>query len=392
MTELLIKLFVKDKDDTANVAVRERYGVLAGFVGIAANTLLCISKFIIGALTGSVAVQADAVNNLADIGSNVVTLAGAKLAARPATRIHPYGQARMEYVAALVIALLIVTIGFQLGRESVEKIIMPAEVEFTPAALAVLLLSIGVKLWMGLFTANVGRRINSAAMSAATTDSLCDCISTGAILLSSVANFIWKVNFDGYIGVVVAIFVVYSGVKIVRSAISPLMGEAPSKELVKELADRLTSYDGIIDTHDILIHSYGPGVSIASAHAEVRADGDVMKLHEIIDRAEAEIGRDMGMLLTIHMDPIETDNAALDRAHADVKEVIDTFGGKVLFHDLRMVPGETRNNLIFDIVVPAGTPRAKSAEIMADIDRLAKEKNPTYCCVISVDTDYCGML
>ncbi len=392
MTGWLIRSFIKNWQDTRSRAVREAYGVLAGVVGIAANALLCGVKFVIGLVTGSVAVQADAVNNLADIGSNLMTLLSARLAGKPADKEHPYGHARMEYIAALIIAFLILMVGFELGKESFGKIVDPEPVEFTVATMLALAASIAVKLWMGLFTANIGRRIDSATMSAATADSLMDCISTGAILVSSLLAYFFNVNLDGYIGLAVAGFVLYSGIKLVKETISPLMGEAPEPEFVKELADRITSYDGIIDTHDILIHSYGPGNIIASAHAEVNARGDVLELHELIDRIEMEVGRDMGMLLTIHMDPVEVDNPDVQRAKECIQTITAGLPVKTVFHDFRMVPGEKRNNLIFDLVVPMGISDEQVLELMRTIRQEARKVDSTYACVIQIDRDFSGLI
>lgn len=390
MTNWLIRLFVKDSENVSARSVREAYGMLAGAVGIAANTLLCALKFFIGMLTGSVAVQADAVNNLADTGSNIMTLLSARLAGRPADKEHPYGHARMEYIAALIIAFLILMVGLELGRESFGKIIHPENVDFTIGTMLALAVSILVKLWMGMFTANIGRRIDSATMSAATADSLMDCISTCAILVSSILAYFFGVNVDGYIGLAVAAFVLYSGIKLIKETISPLMGEAPSPEFVKELADRISAYDGIIDTHDILIHSYGPGNIISSAHAEVDASGNVLELHELVDRIELEVGRDMGMLLTIHMDPVEVDNPDVQRAKSAVGSIISELPVNITFHDFRMVPGEKRNNLIFDIVFPMGTGNDEIRDVERIIRKKAREFDPTYACIMQVDYDING--
>lgn len=391
MTDWLISRFVKESENTVNRKVREVYGTLAGWVGIAANTLLCALKFIIGMLTGSVAVQADAVNNLADIGSNLMTLLSARLAGKPADKEHPYGHARMEYIAALVIAFLILGVGFELGKESFGKILNPQRTEFTIGTMLALAVSILVKLWLGMFTAKIGKRIDSATMSAATADSLMDCISTGAILVSSMLAYFFGVDIDGYIGLAVAAFVVHSGIKLIKETVSPLMGEAPAPEFVKELADRISAYEGIIATHDILIHSYGPGNIIASAHAEVDARGNVLELHELVDRIELEVGREMGMLLTIHMDPVEVDNPDVQRAKAAVADVLEGLPVNVAFHDFRMVPGERRNNLIFDIVMPLGIRDEKEDELVSTIRRKVREFDPTYFCVIQVDHDFNGL-
>ena len=391
MTELLVRFFIKTPERTEDASVREAYGILAGIVGIACNLILCAMKFIIGIISGSIAIQADAVNNLSDVGSSAVMLIGSKMAGKPADREHPYGHARMEYIAALIIAFLILIVGFELGRESVLKIIAPEPVEFSVAMIVVLVLSILVKFWMSRFTSNIGRRIHSSTMSAATSDSISDVISTGAILISSVVGYFKGVNIDGYIGVIVAGFVLYSGITILRDTISPLMGEAPDPKTVAELTDRILAYDGIIGIHDIMVHSYGPGKRIASAHAEVRSDCDLMAIHETIDTAEREIGAQMGILLTLHLDPIEVNNAALNVAKDEIAGVLASIDPALRFHDFRMVRGENRTNLLFDIVVQPGM---KPEAVVALKQRVADEAarlNPAYHCILSVDVDHAGV-
>lgn len=391
MTELLVRFFIKTPERTEDASVREAYGILAGIVGIACNLVLCAMKFIIGIISGSIAIQADAVNNLSDVGSSAVMLIGSKMAGKPADREHPYGHARMEYIAALIIAFLILIVGFELGRESVLKIIAPEPVEFSVAMIVVLVLSILVKFWMSRFTSNIGRRIHSSTMSAATSDSISDVISTGAILISSVVGYFKGVNIDGYIGVVVAGFVLYSGITILRDAISPLMGEAPDPKTVAELTDRILAYDGIIGIHDIMVHSYGPGKRIASAHAEVRSDCDLMAIHETIDTAEREIGAQMGILLTLHLDPIEVDNAALNVAKDEIAGVLASIDPALRFHDFRMVRGENRTNLLFDIVVQPGMKPEAVAALKQRVADEAARLNPAYHCILSVDVDHAGV-
>lgn len=391
MTELLVRFFIKTPERTEDASVREAYGILAGIVGIACNLILCAMKFIIGIISGSIAIQADAVNNLSDVGSSAVMLIGSKMAGKPADREHPYGHARMEYIAALIIAFLILIVGFELGRESVLKIIAPEPVEFSVAMIVVLVLSILVKFWMSRFTSNIGRRIHSSTMSAATSDSISDVISTGAILISSVVGYFKGVNIDGYIGVIVAGFVLYSGITILRDTISPLMGEAPDPKTVAELTDRILSYDGIIGIHDIMVHSYGPGKRIASAHAEVRSDCDLMAIHETIDTAEREIGAQMGILLTLHLDPIEVDNAALNAAKDEIAGVLASIDPALRFHDFRMVRGENRTNLLFDIVVQPGMKPEAVAALKQRVADEAARLNPAYHCILSVDVDHAGV-
>ncbi len=390
MTDLLVKLFVKDADNTCDSKVREKYGVLAGVVGIVLNLILGAAKFIIGLLSKSIAIQADAVNNLADMGSSVVTVIGFKAANKKADKEHPFGHARIEYIAGLIIAFIILIIGLSLFKESVMKIIQPEEVKFSYITAIVLILSIFIKLYLSFFTSSIGKRINSHALMAATTDSICDVISTSAILVSSVAGHIFKINIDGYVGVLVAGFVVYSGIGIVKDTISPLMGEAPDPEMIKELSDRLMSYEEIIGLHDIIVHNYGPSRVIATAHAEVRADGDILHMHEVMDMAEREIGSAMNLLLTLHMDPIETDNRVLNIAKEQISTIIDGFEEKLHFHDFRMVSGEHNCNLLFDIVVPPSTDEERQAEIRSIVCQKAREKDSRYNCIIEIDIDYTG--
>ncbi len=391
MTKLLIRFFIKNPDNTAEPSVREAYGMLAGAVGIACNVILGAVKFLIGIMSGSVAIQADAVNNLADVGSSAVMLIGAKMAGRPADQKHPYGHARMEYIAALVIAFLIFLVGFELGKESLFKIISPEPVEFSFAMIAVLVSSILIKLWMSRFTAHVGKKIDSSTMSAATSDSIADVISTGAILVSSLVGYFGGINLDGYIGIVVALFVLYAGIGILRDTVSPLMGEAPDEKTVSELYSRILSYDGIIGIHDLMVHSYGPGKRIASAHAEVRSDCDIMAIHEVIDTAEREIGAEMGILLTLHLDPVEVDNAILNETREKIAALLREIDPAVGFHDFRMVSGENRTNLLFDVVVKPGMPLFEQQQLTKRIADAVREMDPSYYCILSVDMDFGGI-
>jgi cation diffusion facilitator family transporter len=390
MSEKLLKLFVKDYKNTESTAVRTACTVAAGWVCIACNIILCAAKLTIGLISRSIAIQADAVNNLSDIGSSAGIIFGAKAAAKPADREHPYGHGRLEYIVSLAIAFLVLMVGFSLAREAIGKIIEPESVDYSIAMLIVLALSIVVKLWMGYFTSGVGRHINSSAMSAAAADSVSDVVATGAILISSLVGYFFNINTDGYISLAAALFVIYSGIGIIRSVIGPLLGAAPDKETIIALKDLLMTYDGIIGVHDILIHSYGPGKTIASAHAEVRADCDLIQTHEIIDRAEREVGQKLDMLLTLHMDPIETNNKKLDRAREIVADVIENIDPSVHFHDFRMVSGEKTVNLIFDIVVSANTSEKEAESIRKRICEETREINPAFRCVITIDYDYTG--
>lgn len=391
MSEFILKLFVKDYRDTGNPSVRAACAVTAGWVCIACNILLSVSKFVIGLISGSIAIQADAANNLSDVGSSAGMIFGARAAAKPADREHPYGHARLEYIVSLAIAFLILTVGAALAKESIMKIIAPEPVDYSIAMLSVLVISMLVKLLMGSFTSNVGKLIGSAPMSAAAADSISDVVATGAILVSSLLGYFFKINIDGWVSLAAALFVLYSGIGIIRDTITPLLGAAPDKETVDELKRLLMSYDVIIGLHDILIHSYGPGKTIASAHAEVRADCDILATHEIIDRAEREVGEKLGMLLTLHMDPIEVDNEKLNLVKASIAKAIAGIDKRLMFHDFRMVSGEKNTNLIFDIVVPAGMSDAEADAVRDKIALAAKHIDQSYRCVISIDRDYLGI-
>ena len=361
-------------------------------MGIICNCLLAAGKLIVGHMTSSMSITADGLNNLSDGASSIVTLLGFKLAEKPADRKHPYGHARLEYIVSLAIAFIILMVGVTLAREAIDKIISPESVDYSIAMLIVLIISMLVKLWMGFFTADVGKRIGSSTMSAAAADSISDVAATGAIFISSVLGYFFDINIDGYISLAAALFVLYSGIGIIRDVMGPLLGEAPNKETVDELSTLLLSYDGIIGLHDILIHSYGPGKTIASAHAEVRADCDLLHTHEMIDRAEREVGEKLGMLLTLHMDPIETDNAKLTATRERIAKAIEGIDSAVHFHDFRMVSGEKTTNLIFDIVVPSGMNDADAEGIKLRIAKAAHDIDPTFRCVITIDRDYTGCM
>lgn len=388
MTEFLIRAFVRNPQDTKSPSGREAYSILAAVVAMVANFLLCTGKFIVGLWSGSIAIQADAVNNLSDIGTNVVTLVGFKAASRPADTRHPFGHARLEYIYGLIISFIILYVGFELGRESICKIINPTPILFSPVTMAVLLASILVKFWMSCFMRKIGTRIQSTALAATTTDSLCDVISTGAILVSTVIGYFYQINLDGYIGVLVSVFVLYAGVGILKDTINPLLGEAPDPALVQQLQQMLLAYDGINGIHDIVIHSYGPGRTIATAHAEVASDADILEIHETIDKAEREVSHALNLMLTIHMDPISVNDPRYNELSSRLDGILQAMEPPLSFHDFRMVPGEKQTNLIFDIVVPFGLKHDEISRIKSAIKEQMAQIDPSYQCVITVDSDY----
>ncbi|MEL7610090.1 MAG: cation diffusion facilitator family transporter [Bacillota bacterium] len=388
MTELLIKLFIRRPNDVDSLATRKAYGFLAAIVGITANVLLCASKFIVGAYSGSIAIQADAFNNLSDIATSAVALIGFKLSSRPADTEHPFGHARMEYISAMVIAFLILLIGYELGKESFSKILSPSPVAYSPVMLIVLGLSIVIKLWMGVFSRKLSRKIRSNTIAATMVDSLCDVLATGSIIVSILIGRFFGINIDGYIGLVVSGLILYAGVGVLRKASSTLMGEAPDPALVRELHQRLCAYDGINGAHDIVIHSYGPGRTLATAHAEVAPDADILEIHEMIDKAEREIGDSLNLTLTIHLDPLPIDDARSNEASALVSSVITRIDSRLSFHDFRVLIHEEKTNLMFDLAVPFGLSHERINQIKSQIKKEMNAIDPHCQCVITVDPGY----
>lgn len=386
MTDLLIKIFIKDPSDTRSQRGREAYGILSGIVGICVNVILCAVKFMIGLVSGSIAIQADAVNNLSDVGASVVTLIGFKAAGKPADKEHPFGHARMEYVSALIVAFLILIVGFELGKESVLKIIHPTPVNFSISTMIVLVVSILAKLWMSFFSTKIGRRIDSKTMKATALDSISDMVSTGVILLSVGIGYFTGRNIDGWMGAVVALFVLYAGFRVLRDTVSPLMGEAPKAELVKEISEKLLSYDGINGLHDLVIHSYGPGRTIATVHAEVSGKADLLEIHETIDRAEREIGESCDLLLTVHLDPFKEDDQSIAAAREKVRSILHGIDPAFSFHDFRLKKGEHHTDMIFDLVVPYGMERGYAVSVKSRVKEKIREFDPSIHCVITVDT------
>ena len=387
MTKLLIKLFIKDADNTANAAVRSRYGVLSGAVGIACNLLLTIAKFLIGSLTNSIAITADAVNNLSDAGSSAVTLFSFKAANRPADDEHPFGHGRIEYVAALGVAFLILMMGFELVRSSIDKIMHPEALAFSVPALIVLLLSIGVKIWMALFNHQLGKRIDSPAVGAVVMDSVSDTAATTVSMLALILSKFTALPLDGYMGIVVALFIFYTGIQIVRDTVGSLLGQAPDPKLVKELESEILSFDGVVGVHDLIVHNYGPNRIFASAHAEVPSNEDIMKSHDTIDLIEREIKKKFHIDMVIHMDPIVVDDEQINRLRIQLSEIAREIDPRFTIHDFRMVEGPTHTNLIFDLVIPHNC-KMKKSEIYRRVNELVNELGPQYYTVITVENSF----
>lgn len=387
MTELLLRIFVKDYKNTDNPSVRSECGALSGWVGIFCNVFLFIAKLVAGVLAGSVSVMADAVNNLSDASSSLISLFGFKLSGKPADKEHPYGHARFEYLSALMVSILICVIGVELLRSCFDKILNPSDTDFGVVSVAILACSVLLKLWMMVFAKNVGKRINSKTLIATAADSRNDVIATLAVLLGGIVSKIYSVNLDGYIGLGVALFILYSGFMLVKDTLDPLLGKAPEEELVNDIQDKILSYDGVLGTHDLLVHDYGPGRIFASVHVEMAAEEDVLKSHDIIDNIEREFYERDGIHLIVHYDPIVTNDSAVSDARRWLMEIVKEIHPTLSIHDLRIVPGPTHTNLIFDCVVPFEV-EMSHAEIKDKIKDAVKAKDAKYFCVITIDLSY----
>lgn len=390
MTEALIRLFIKNPEKTHDPAVRAAYGNLASWVGILCNLALCAGKFMVGTLSGSISVAADAVNNLSDASSSVVSLLGFRLGSRPADEEHPYGHARFEYLSGLAVAVMVLVIGLELGKTSLGKILAPTPVTFSWVTVGVLAASILVKLWMALFNRRVGGRIHSGALIATAADSRNDVLTTGAVLTAALISHFARVEMDGWMGLAVALFILYSGVGLVKSTIDPLLGLAPDPELVKYIHERVMSYPNVLGTHDLMVHDYGPGRQFASVHVEMAAEGDVMASHDVIDNIERDFLENDGLHVVIHFDPIVTSDERVGDMRRWLSEAVKEIDGALTIHDLRMVPGPTHTNLIFDCVVPAGFAMSE-LDVKQAIKHLVRQKDPRYFCVITVECGYAAL-
>lgn len=387
MGNFLAKIFVKDYKNTSDPKVRERYGKFAGVVGIISNAILCAMKIIIGLISGSIAIVADGINNLADASSSIITLVGFKLAAAPEDKDHPYGHARIEYLTGLFISVLIIVLGLQLLSSSVDKVRDPDPLSFSYTTVIILIIAIAIKVWQALFNLWVGRTINSVALMATGADSRNDVISTSAVLLSLIIGKLLNIQLDGYMGCLVALFIIWSGIQLIRETTSPLLGEAPDEDLVRSIEEGVLSHEGVIGIHDLVVHNYGPGKIFASIHIEVDAKGDLLASHDMIDNIERYIKEGLHIEFTAHMDPVELDNPLVNQLYKEITQTIQPLEGVRSIHDLRIVPGKTHTNIIFDTVL---TPSCKLSEeeISSHIEARIREIDPTYFVVITFDKAY----
>lgn len=390
MTDFLVRRFVKDYENTQDVGVRTRYGELSGMVGICCNLLLFVVKMATGLMANSISVMADAFNNLSDAASSIVSIVGVKMAEKPADEEHPFGHGRIEYIAAFIVAFLVIQVGFSLFKTSIGKIREPEAMAFHWISVGILLLSVGVKLWLGMFNRRLGKRIDSKVMMATAADSLGDVAATSATILSILVYGFLNLNVDGIVGLAVSVVVMIAGINIAKDTLAPLIGEAIDPEVYRQITEFVESYDGILGSHDLIVHNYGPGRSMASIHAEVPNNVDVEISHEIIDQIERDAARKLNIFLVIHLDPVEMNNEKMESYRQSAKEALAEVDSRLSLHDFRMVDGMEHVNLIFDLVVPADyTPQMKS-KVKEQVETEIRRWVPTAACVITVETSYCG--
>ena len=387
MVSLLSKIFIKNRDDVTDPAVRKAYGSLCSALGIVLNVLLFAGKYIAGAVSGSIAITADAFNNLSDAGSSAISLVGFHLSSKKPDLDHPFGHGRLEYISGLCVAALILVMGVELLISSVQKIITPEPVETGLLPAAILIVSIAVKVYMSAYNRSVGKKISSSAMQATAADSLSDSIATTVVLLSMGVSYFFDVNIDGYAGVLVALFILWAGVGVARDTLSPLLGQAPDPELVRKIEDIVMGRDEIIGMHDLVVHDYGPGRLMISLHAEVDGRGDIFELHDAVDVVERTLAQELGCEATIHMDPVVCDDERVDAERARLLEIIADLGDVLSIHDFRMVAGPSHTNLVFDAVIPGGLSKT-AEEVRKEICQAVEEKMPGRFAVVTVDTSY----
>ncbi len=384
LTQILVKKCIPNHEDTKNMQVRKSYGTLSSVVGMICNILLFVLKYIMGILSGSISIISDAFNNLSDCASCLVTLFGYKLAAKPADQDHPFGHGRIEYLTSMVIAVFIALMGFELLRDSISKIINPQPVTFRIIVLISLLCSIGLKLWMSLFNTHLGKTINSSVMLATAKDSRSDVIATAATVIALIASCFTDLPVDGFAGILVSLFILKAGYEIIRDTLDDLLGRPADAETVHKIETLVKAHDKIIDIHDLLIHNYGPGHMLGSCHVEVRSDENFCVIHDLVDHIEKRIWEEMRINMTIHMDPIETDNEQINQCKKTMLEIIHHLDPNLKLHDFRMVTGGAHTNVIFDLVVPFDC-AYKNAQLKDMIDTELRKIHSNYDTVITFD-------
>ena len=386
MIQFLARRLIPDWREVERPAVRQAYGMLCGVVGIVLNILLCAGKLLAGAITGSIAITADAFNNLSDAGSSVISLLGFRLAGQKPDSEHPFGHGRIEYISGLVVSMLILLMGAELLKSSVEEIASPGQVVFSPLSLGILAASICVKLYMSFYNRSIGRRISSAAMAATAADSISDVCATTAVLLSALVGHFTSLQIDGWCGLLVALFILYAGIRSAMDTVNPLLGQPPSPEFVKEVEERVLSHPEITGVHDLIVHDYGPGRRMITLHAEVPASGDMLALHDVVDTVETELAEELHCLATIHMDPVSNDEETV-ALRREVERLVQQVDPGITIHDFRMVQGPTHTNLIFDALVPHNLP-ITDREAGRRIKELVRGMEGNYFAVVRVEKGF----
>lgn len=384
MKSFLVNLFIKDPDRIHDDAVRNQYGKLSSIVGIILNLALFAAKFTAGTLFNSISVTADAMNNLSDAGSSVISLVSFKLSSKPADKDHPFGHARIEYIASSIVAVIILLVGFELGKSSIGKMLKPDEIGFSILAAVILLISIGVKLWLYRFNIALGKHIGSTMIQATAADSLSDVLATSAVLISMLVSPLLHVQLDGYMGLIVSGLIVFSGYKVMKETMDRMLGKAPTAEAIKEIDDFIKKYDGVVNTHDLLVHDYGPNRIFASVHVEVDAKVDILKSHDLIDNIELEIRKARQVDLVVHLDPVVLDDPFVNKMRGLAAATLEEIDPELRFHDFRVVKGITHSNIIFDVTVPFSY-KMNEDELVSAIGRAICKKDPSLRTVVNVD-------
>lgn len=389
MISLLSKIFIKENSEGSSPKARRAYGILCGIVGIALNVMLFVLKLVASAITGSVSIAADAMNNLSDAGSSVVTLIGFGLAGQKPDTSHPFGHGRIEYISGFIVSMIIILMGFELGKSSVSKITDGSSTEFSALSVVILVGAIAVKFYMYLYNKKIGGKINSSAMRATATDCLSDCIATGVVLVCAVISKFAEVQIDGWCGIAVSLFILYSGINTARETLNPLLGMPPDKEYVDNIKNIVMSYPEIHGMHDLIVHNYGPGRTMISLHAEVPQTVDILEIHDTVDNIEHHLATELNCDAVIHMDPIATDDVLTMETRDKISELVRALDPTITIHDFRMVVGQTHTNLIFDMVVPFNF-RLSDDDIKKEMERLVKVVSADYKTVINIDKSYTG--
>lgn len=387
MIDLLARIFIKDRKGYKDAHTRLRYGMLCGAFGIFLNLLLTAGKLLAGSVSGSIAIIADALNNLTDASSSLVTLLGFRISGRRSDREHPFGHGRSEYIAGLIVAMVIVMVGAELLKTSIKKIVSPSPVEFSYLVIGILIASVAVKLYMLCYNRRIGKLINSAAMKATAVDCLSDSVATTLVLISMVLNHLYGWNIDGYCGVLVALFIMYAGFMTAKDIISPLMGQSPDPAFVARIEELVISKPGITGMHDLIVHDYGPSNRIVSLHAEVPADGDILSLHDTVDNIENELAQELGCLAVIHMDPVFKDDERSNAIRDEISRRLLSIDPGVTLHDFRMVAGPTHSNIIFDVLVPHEL-KLSDSELKECVAVLVRAIDPSFVAVTHIDRPY----